>query len=170
MTSSSELSTLLAWPICSILGTTARNPKMRMSAPSDVWKSPGLVGFITLFVHLLTFLALKARHFSGKQDTKWSMNLVPKILQAILLLTRTKYVPNLLLSLKPKGDLVSACTCRSLSQTILICINSIQKRLKWCGVWLYVKPMWSLSMSSFEPHDAVWDHIWFWDCFFVACV
>lgn len=82
---------------------------MRVSAP-EAWKFLGLVGFISLSLHLFTFLAFKARHFSGKQDTKWSMNLVPTILQAILLLMWMKYVQNLLLSLKSQGELVSACT------------------------------------------------------------
>lgn len=95
--SSSELSRLLVRWICGILGTAARNPEVGVSAP-EAWKSPGLVGFISLSLHLFTFLAFKARHFSGKQDTKRSMKPVLKILPAILLLMCMKYVQSLTLT------------------------------------------------------------------------
>jgi len=52
--SSSELSRLLVCPICGILGTTARNPEVRVSAP-EAWKSPGLVGFICLLSTFVYF-------------------------------------------------------------------------------------------------------------------
>lgn len=111
MGSSPEFSRLLGQHICGVPGTE-RNAKVRVSAP-EAWNSPGLVDFTGLSLHLFTFLALKARQFSGKQDTKWSMNPVPMILQAILLLMCMKYVQNLLLSLKSQGELVSACTAEA---------------------------------------------------------